>query len=134
MLLLTTCLTFVDTFTVGLVNPVYPQLVQSKVIGATSYAMIMSAANAAALAGSTLFGRLSDLHGRRVAIIASTCTASLGYLCYFVGFACEGHSDVLRLALPAAGRVVGGMGRAALPAPLLALLAELAGDPASTGQ
>ena len=122
--LLVTFITFIDTFTVGLTNPIYPILVQSGVIGATAYALIMSAANAAALGGSTIFGRLSDVHGRRTAIVASTCVTFIGFVCYAVGFACEGRHALLRLTLPAAGRIIGGMGRAALAAPLLALLAE----------
>lgn len=125
-------LTFVDTFTVGLTNPIYPILVQSDIIGATAYAGIMSAANAAALGGSTIFGRLSDVHGRRAAIMASTSVTFLGFACYVIGFACEGVHAPTRLILPAAGRIIGGMGRAALAAPLLAMLAEFTSG-ASTG-
>ena len=121
--LVTGAVTFVDTFAVGIVNPIYPQLVQSGTIGATAYATIMAAANAASLASSTAYGRLSDVYGRRTAIIASTLTATLGYACYIVGYAST-EFPLVRLGLPAAGRVIGGMGRTALGPPLLALLSE----------
>ena len=117
-------LTFLDTFAVGLVNPIYPELVQSDLLGATAFALIMSLANGAALIGSTIYGRISDVRGRRTAILASTATTMLGFALYIVGFAMHGTFPVLRMALPAVGRIIGGMGRSALAGPLLAMLAD----------
>ena len=128
-------LTFLDTFTVGLVNPIYPQLVQSKLLGATTFALIMSLANGAALVGSTLYGRISDVSGRRTAILASSATTMLGFALYVIGFACHETFPTLRMLLPAAGRVIGGMGRSALAGPLLAMLADksVSDDDAANG-
>ena len=120
-------LTFLDTFVVGLVNPIYPQLVQSERIGATAFALIMSVANGAALASSTFFGRLSDLSGRKTAVVASVKTTAIGFALYVVGYACSGTA--LRLVLPAIGRVISGAGRAAFAAPIIALLAERSRSP-----
>ena len=121
-LLLGVFITFFDTFTVGLVNPVYPQLVQGDVVGATAFAIILSSANAASLAASTAFGRLSDVHGRKVAIVACTVCTMCGYVCYAVGW-CTTQPGA-RLLLPALGRVVSGMGRSALSGPIIALLSD----------
>ena len=126
ILVLASAITFCDTFAIGLVNPIYTVLVQSEVLGATRFAALQSTANAASLAASTVFGRLSDVHGRRAAIIASAGCTLVGYICYVLGFFC--NQPELRLFLPAAGRVLSGVGRAALSGPLLALLAEHAHD------
>ena len=81
-------LVFIDTFAVGLVNPIYTLLVQSTLIGATQYAALISLANFMALLAATGFGRLSDVHGRRAAIIASSACTLVGYSCYAIGLAC----------------------------------------------
>ena len=122
--LLLSVITFLDTFSVGLVNPIYPTLVQSQLLGATLYASILSFANAGGFACATLFGRLSDVRGRRAAIIASVCTTFCGFAFYAIGLACEDFSPMARQLLPAAGRILGGIGRSALNAPLLALVAD----------
>jgi len=138
--LLLSVITFLDTFSVGLVNPIYPTLVQSQLLGATLYASILSFANAGGFACATLFGRLSDVRGRRAAIIASVCTTFCGFAFYAIGLACEDFSPMARQILPAAGRILGGIGRSALNAPLLALVADYAGhdagksDPATRQQ
>ena len=126
-------ITFLDTFTVGLVSPIYPQLVQGDVLGATLFAVLQSTANAAALVASTLFGRLSDVHGRRAALIACTLCTLIGYVCYIAGFAFDGNPrfTVARLWLPSIGRVLSGVGRAALNGPLIALLVEDEADTSS---
>ena len=132
--MLISIITFLDTFAVGVVNAIYPTLVQSKLLGATLFACIMSAANAAALIGSTYYGRLSDVNGRRTAILASLCTTFFGFALYVAGFACDGYLLLAsaRMVLPAAGRVISGMGRAALASPVLALLADHADGDAMT--
>lgn len=127
-------ITFLDTFAVGLVNPIYPLLVKSDLLGATLFALIMSASNAAALMGSTIYGRIADVHGRRLAVIASACTTCLGFILYVVGFACEGVFPKPRMLLPAAGRIISGMGRAALAGPLLAMLADHADNKNTVAQ
>ena len=126
-------ITFLDTFTVGLVSPIYPQLVQGDVLGATLFAVLQSTANAAALVASTLFGRLSDVHGRRAALIACTLCTLIGYVCYIAGFAFDGNPrfTVARLWLPSIGRVLSGVGRAALNGLLIALLVEDEADTSS---
>ena len=129
--LLLALITFFDTFIIGLVNPIYPKLVQSELLGATLFACILSAANAAGFLCSTLFGRLSDLRGRRTAIIASTATTCAGFFLYAIGLACEGRSPTARALLPALGRILGGVGRASLSAPLLALVSDNAAETAS---
>ena len=118
----------------GLVNPIYPLLVKSVLLGATLFALIMSASNAAALMGSTIYGRIADVHGRRLAVIASACTTCLGFILYVVGFACEGVFPKPRMLLPAAGRIISGMGRAALAGPLLAMLADHADNKNTVAQ
>ena len=121
-------ITFSDTFMIGLVNPIYPALVQSHLLGGTLYALIMSTANGAALVGATLYGRFSDTHGRRSAILACVATTWTGFMLYALGLACDGWSSAshIRLALPAVGRVVSGMGRSSLAGPLMAQLADQA--------
>ena len=123
--LLTTLLIFFDTFAVGLVNPIYPLLVQSDRLGATLYSALISVANGGALLAGTAFGHLSDLHGRQVAIIASCTTTLLGFACYAAGtsFSIE-HHPAWRLAVPAVGRVLSGIGREAMRGPVFALISE----------
>ena len=129
---LVTVLTFLDTFVVGLVNPIYPTLVQNATLGATLYAGVKSSANGAALLAGTFFGRLSDVKGRRAAIVASTLVSFLGYLCYTLGYFCEGFYPTARVLIPAIGRVISVTGRSALIAPLHALLADHAGHDATS--
>ena len=134
--LLTTLLIFFDTFAVGLVNPIYPLLVQSDRLGATLYSALISVANGGALLAGTAFGHLSDLHGRQVAIIASCATTLLGFACYAAGtISSMEHHPAWRLALPAVGRVLSGIGREAMRGPVFALISEdasAAGDEAAT--
>ena len=93
-------ITFADTFMLGLLNPIYPMLVQSDRIGATAFASIMSVGNAGALVASPAFGRLSDIHGRRVAVVAASSTTLAGFALYAAGLACDGASPASRLLLP----------------------------------
>ena len=130
-LLLAIGICFLDTFAIGLVNPIYPQLVQSDRLGATLFAALQSVSNAAALCASTIFGRLSDVHGRRSAVVCSTLTTFTGYALYQFGYSFGHGRPSVRLFLPAAGRVVGGIGRSALSGPLLALLTEQSADPSA---
>ena len=89
-------LTFLDTFAVGVVNPVYPTIVQADVLGATLYAALIATANGGALLAATAFGALSDWRGRRVAIIAACFTTLIGYTCYAFGMLCGDQRPMLR--------------------------------------
>ena len=129
---LTSAVTYLDTFCIGLLNPLMPTLLRSDLIGARMYSMLVSASNAAALVAGTSFGRLSDVLGRRAAIFASVLCSLFGYVCFALACASDNVYPRARLILPAVGRVLAGVGRAALSAPLLALLAERAGRSAAT--
>ena len=60
-------ISFLDTFAVGLLNPVLPQLLRADVIGPTLYSSLTSVSNAVALLAAVMMGRLSDVYGRKIA-------------------------------------------------------------------
>ena len=117
-------ITLMDPFAIGIVNPIVPQLMQAERIGASAFGVIMSLANLASCFAGTVYGRVSDRHGRRLPIVAAILTALLGYSLYALGLALEGVSPLGRLVLPPLGRILSGVGRTGLNGPLLALQAE----------
>ena len=117
-------LTFFDTLTVGMVNPIYPMLVQSEQLGPTLFAALQSMASFGGFVAATYFGRLSDIYGRRMAIVAACVTTFAGWILYALGFAADGFNPNARLWLPVVGRVLSGVGREALRGPVLAMISE----------
>ena len=127
---------FIDTFAVGLCNPVMPNILRSDVIGATMYSAITSVSNGAALFAAVLMGRVSDVHGRKVAIFIAASCSFAGYACYWPGLTSDEPVSILdaSVVLPCAGKILTTIGRASLVAPMNALLGDMLGPNAAKRQ
>ena len=120
-------LSFLDLFSVGLIKPLLPSLLQSKQIGATAYAGVQaigatasgvnSACHAAGLLLSPFIGRLSDVRGRKSGIVVSAFVAFVGCVCYGLALTTNSYAPAV------VGRLLHNLGHVAIMAPLNATIA-----------
>ena len=111
-------LSFLDLFSVGLIKPLLPSLLQSKQIGATAYAGVNSACHAAGLLLSPFIGRLSDVRGRKSGIVVSAFVAFVGCVCYGLALTTNSYAPAV------VGRLLHNLGHVAIMAPLNATIAD----------
>ena len=110
-------LSFLDLFSVGLIKPLLPSLLQSKQIGATAYAGVNSACHVAGLLLSPFIGRLSDVRGRKSGIVVSAFVAFVGCVCYGLALTTNSYAPAV------VGRLLHNLGHVAIMAPLNATIA-----------
>eukprot|EP00040_Diaphanoeca_grandis_P006473 m.37587 g.37587 ORF g.37587 m.37587 type:complete len:439 (-) comp17712_c0_seq1:62-1378(-) len=126
------CAIALDCVGVGMTYPIMPALLQSKTTGATFFGGVQSIASISGLFASSLIGRISDVHGRKIALVMSVTANTIGFL-IFIGSVYMSNAPTANVipgianaafVLAALGRVVTNIGHASIGGPANAAMLD----------